>query len=224
MNYFELSKKELVFTNRILRFDKKYWDRRSAYQIKPKNETELALILIQGESYAFLRGIKSSVKENNLRAAGSLLRSLLESTANAYWITEDKTSKRASRYISLTDNFGEHLDKIKIDGLTRIPREASSWTTSSAEDRLKAFSPQAGMVWDYCSVFTHPSPAYLSLQPNVNKVLNYVIGQANTYALTTRHLMLGNGELFDDKESKFLFKLAAELLADKLPVRSNSLR
>lgn len=223
MSYAELVRKEIRFTNRILSFDRKYWDRRNGSQIAPKNETELALILIQGESYAFLRGIKSSVKENNLRAAGSLLRSLLESTANAYWITEDKTGKRATRYVATTDSFSEYLENVKANNLVRIPEAVRSWTSSSAEDRLKAFSPQAGMVWDYCSIFIHPSPTYLSLHPGAEKVLHYVIGQANTYALTARHIMLDKSELYNSKERKYLDMMAAELLLDKLSINQRTL-
>jgi hypothetical protein len=217
MNYTDHSKKELLFANRILRFDIRYWNRRSEFQIRPANETELALILIQAESHAFLRGIKSNIKDTNLRAAGSLLRSLLESTANAYWITADKTGKRALRYVSVTDNYGEYLDNLESNSQARISKEASSWTSSSAEDRLMAFSPQACMVWDYCSVFTHPSPTYMSLHRGLDKVLNYVIGQANIYALTTRHIMLDSSNVFNAHETKLLNKLAEEQLIDKMP-------
>lgn len=217
MDYHELSKRELRFTNRILKFDIRNWDRRNKNLIKPEDETQFALILIQAENHAFLRGIKSSVRETNLRAAGSLLRSLLESTANAHWIATDKTGGRASKYVAVIDNYSEYLDRVKANNLTRIAKDAGNWTTSSAEDRLKSFSPQAGMVWDYCSVFTHPSPTYMSLQPGVDKVLNFVIGQANTYALTTRHIMLDSSALFDINESELLNRMAGELLADKLP-------
>ena len=85
------------------------------------------------------------------------------------------------------------------------------------EDRIQAFSPQAGMVWDYCSAFTHPSPTYMSLHPGLDKVLDYVIGQANTYALTTRHIMLSNSILLNEREATLLAKLASIVLADKLP-------
>ena len=220
MNYGELIKKELLFTNRILRFDIRYWDRREKYLTKPKNETELALILIQAESHAFLRGVKSSIKEINLRVAGSSLRSLLESTANAHWITEDKSGKRAARYVSVIDNYSKNLDNIKLNNLARIPKNASSWTSSSAEDRLNAFSPQAGLVWDYCSVFTHPSPTYMSLHSGRDKVLNYVAGQANAYALTTRYIMLNSSNLFNREEAKWLDKVTRELLEDKAPMNA----
>jgi len=98
MDYFEHTKTEIKFTNRILSFDKRYWARREKHRLAPKDEVELALVLIQSESHAFLRGIKFSVKENNLRVAGIILRSLLESTANAYWIATDTSGKRAKKY------------------------------------------------------------------------------------------------------------------------------
>lgn len=218
MNYPDHIKKEILFTNRLLRFDLRYWKRREKFQIAPRNEMELALILIHSESHAFLRGIKSSVKENNLRVAGSVLRSLLESTANAYWISVDKTGKRAKKYFAVMDNYGDYLDNLGSNSMQRIPKDVSSWTSSSAEDRLKAFSPQAGMVWDYCSVFTHPSPTYMSLHRGAPKVLDYVIGQANTYTLTTRHIILDNCDVFNDREAKYLDSLAQELLIDKLPL------
>ena len=218
MDYHELIKKELLFTNRILGFDRRFWDKQSELQIKHCNEKELALKLIQSESHAFLRGVKSSVRESNLRAAGSLLRSILESTANTHWIILDKEGKRAERYIAVTDNFNEYLDLVKASNLKRLPEAIRDWTTSSTEDRINALSPQAGMVWDYCSVFTHPSPTYMSLHPGIDKVLHYVISQANSYALTIRYLMLQETKLFGEKEAKLLDKMAVQLLIDKLPV------
>jgi hypothetical protein len=217
MNYADHTRRELLFTNRVLRFDVRYWARREKYSIVPKDETELALLLIQAESHAFLRGIKSSVRENNLRVAGSSLRSLLESTANAYWIVTDKTGKRAKKYVAITDNYSDYLDNLEPNQMARIPKTASEWTSSSAEDRLKAFSPQALMVWDYCSAFTHPSPTYMSLHRGAPKVLNYVIGQANTYAVTNRYIMLDSPSLFNGTEAKLLNVFAQELLKDKLP-------
>lgn len=218
MDYSGHIKKEFQFTNRVLSFDRRYWKRREKYQIRPANETELALILIQAESYALLRGIKSSVKDTNLRVAGSLLRSLLESTANAYWITIDKSGKRAAKYVSVMDTYGEYLEGLKLKSDTRIPKEVSNWTKSSAEDRLNAFSPQACIVWDYCSAFTHPSPTYMSLESGKSKVLDYVIGQANTYAVTTRQIMLDNeSTMFNAREAELLNKMMVELLEDKLP-------
>lgn len=217
MNYTEHTRKELLFTSRVLRFDIRYWARREKHLIAPKNETELALLLIQAESHAFLRGIKSSVKENNLRVAGSVLRSLLESTANAYWIVTDKSGKRAKKYVAIIDNYSGYLDSLESNSMARIPKSASEWTTSSAEDRLKAFSPQALMVWDYCSAFTHPSPTYMSLHRGAPKVLDYVIGQATTYAVTNRYIMLDNGDFFNASEVKLLNSFAQELLRDKLP-------
>lgn len=217
MDYTEHTRKELLFANQILRFDIRYWERREKHQITPKDEKELALALIQSESHAFLRGIKFSVKDNNLRVAGLTLRSLLESTANAHWISADKSGKRAKKYMAVMDNYSEYLDKLGSNGMTRIPKEVSDWTTSSAEDRLKSFSPQAGMVWDYCSAFTHPSPTYMSLHRGAPKVLDYVIGQANTYALTTRHIIFDSCDVYNDQETKFLNNLAHQLLIDKLP-------
>lgn len=218
MDYTELIKQELRFANRLLGLDKRHWNRRAKLKIRPENEVELALILIQGESHSFLRGVKSSIKENNLRAGGCLLRSLLESTANAFWITQDKTGKRARRYVALIDEFDESLSNIKANKANRIPKDVSNWTTSSAEDRLKAFSPQASLVWDYCSIFIHPSPTYMSLRRGYDKVLNYVLGQANTYTLTTRHIMLDNSSAFDVGEARILNKMALELLNEKTPL------
>lgn len=174
-------------------------------------------MLIHAESNAFLRGIKSSVKENNLRVAGSALRSLLESTANAQWIVTDTSEERAKRYLAVTDNYSGHLDSLGSSSMARIPKEASSWTDSSAEDRLQAFSPQAGIVWDYCSAFTHPSPTYMSLHRGAPRVLDYVIGQANTYALTARYIMLDSCEVFSAREAKLLEALAKQALIEKSP-------
>jgi len=116
------------------------------------------------------------------------------------------------------DNYSDYLDNLRSNSMVRIPKEVSSWTTSSAEDRLKAFSPQAATVWDYCSVFIHPSPTYMSLHEGAPKVLDYVIGQANTYTLTTRHIILDNCAVFNDRETKLLNTLAEQLLIDKLPI------
>lgn len=217
MNYDDQIKKELLTTNRILAFDRRHWDRREKSQLISSNETEQAMMLIQTETYAFLRGIRSSIKEENLRAAGSLLRSLLESTANAQWILEDKSGNRASKYVAVTDNYTEYLNSVKTNNLTRIPESVRKWTTSSAEDRINAFSPQAGMAWDYCSAFTHPSPTYMSLHLGLAQVLNYVIGQANTYAFTSRYLILHMAGMYNKTESKFLDKMAVEILISKTP-------
>lgn len=216
MNYPDHTRRELLFTNRLLRFDLRYWAKREKLPVAPKNETELALELIHSESHALLRGVKSSIKEGNLRVAGSILRSLLESTANAYWISVDKTGRRAKKYVAIMDNYGDYLGKIGPSSIVRIPKDVSNWTSSSMEDRLNAFSPQAGMIWDYCSAFTHPSPTYMSFHRGVPRVLNYVIGQANTYTLTTRHIILQTCNMFDEKEVKYLNYLAQELLIDIL--------
>lgn len=214
-DYTELTRLELRQTNRILNFDIRFWRRRELLEIKQKDNLVTALNMIQSENYAYLRGIKSSVKEENLRVAGSLLRSLLESTANAHWLIEDKTGKRAGRYVDSVKEFTDYVNKtgnrvtFTIDNL---PKEASTWTTSSAEDRINLFSPQAKAVWDYCSIFTHASPSYLALHEGSDKVLNYVISQANTYALTARYLIKSSVDLYDKREKKFLDTMANELL------------
>jgi hypothetical protein len=202
---------------RILSFDKRYRNRKEALHVTQSSNIELALDMIQAENHAYLKGIHSSVKEQNLRVAGSLLRSLLESTANAHWLTQDKTGKRAKRYVQSTRAFTDYVNKtgnkatLTID---KLPREATSWTTSSAEDRINFFSPQAGIVWDYCSIFTHASPSYLALHEGLNKVLSYVISQANTYALTARLTIDDSSNVYDDREKKFLYEMSHEVLLE----------
>jgi len=210
-------KKEIKRSNRILNFDRRSWHRRDVAGVSTVNHLDLALNMIQSENYEYLRGIKASIKDKNLRVAGSLLRSLLESTANAHWLTQDKTGKRATRYIKSTEQFTEYVNKTgnkTTFTIDKLSREASTWTTSSAEDRINFFSPQAGVVWDYCSIFTHASPSYLALHQGLNKVLTYVIAQANTYALTARLIIKESSSIYNVNEKKFLDKIAREVLKD----------
>ena len=214
-DYTEQTKIELRQANRILSFDKRFWLRREMLKINPKNSLETALNMIQSENYAYLYGIKSSVREKNLRVAGSLLRSLLESTANAHWLIRDKTGKRAGKYVDSVQDFTDYVNETGNKNtftIDNLPREASTWTTSSAEDRINSFSPQAKVVWDYCSIFTHASPSYLALNEGADKVLNYVVSQANTYALTARYLIKSSTDVYDKREKKFLDTMANELL------------
>lgn len=217
MDVSERRRKDIKFTNRILGFDRRFWDRRDVAGTKPLNNLERALYMVQSENYAYLRGIKTSVREENLRVAGSLLRSLLESTSNAHWLTLDKTGKRADKYVASTNEFTDYANKTgnkQTFTIDKLPREATSWTTSSAEDRINLFSPQAGVIWDYCSIFTHASPSYLALHDGLDKVLDFVIYQANTYAVTTRHIINDSIDIYAPLEKKFLNKLADEVLAD----------
>lgn len=210
-------KQQLRRLNRILSFDRRFWDRREVEGINPNGNLERALAMIQIENYAYLRGIKSSVKEQNLRVAGSLLRSLLESTANAHWLIQDKTAKRAGKYVNSTNEFTDYVNSTgnkQTFTIDKLPREVTSWTTSSAEDRINLFSPQAGVVWDYCSIFTHASPSYSALHEGLSKVLMYVISQANTYALTVRLTFKDEVEVYNSREKKFLDTMALEVLTD----------
>jgi len=208
-------KKELKQTNQILSFDKKFLHRNKSIAKTADDNLELALAMIQSESHEYLRGIKLNVQEKNLRVAGSTLRSLLESTANAQWLVEDKSGKRASRYINSTKGFIDYVNKTgnkQTLTIEKLPKEVTSWTTSSAEDRINLFSPQAGVVWDYCSIFTHASPSYIALQDGLDKVLCYVISQANTYALTARLIIKQDSNIYDTRERKFLDSMANEML------------
>lgn len=208
---------ELKFANRLLRFDD-----RSIKRIQdskhPSNPIEAVMILMIIESHELLRGVRSGVKEENLRVAVGTLRSLLETAANIYWILQDTSGKRAEKYVRNMSSLSKYLNELGIKGTIRgirLPKNLGSWTTSSAEDRVNAFSPDAGIVWDYCSLFTHGSPTGHSLHGNLPKVLDFALGQANVYALTIRHIVCDNSRIYTQQEYGYLERIALELLKDK---------
>lgn len=212
-DYRDLIKEQLAFTNRLLRFDARSMARWGKQRVKAINELETALLLINNESHAYMRAIKDSTRDYNLRAAGSLLRSLLESTANAHWIIIDKSEERAIKYVAVAITYDNYLRSIQPGSDERIPQSTRDWTNSAVEHRLEKFSPNAGLIWDYCSAFTHPSATYMSLQDGMEKVLHFVIEQTNTYILTSRMLTATNTQLFNEKEQEYLLRLTNERLS-----------
>jgi len=174
-------------------------------------------IAVLSESHDYLKGAMGAIKGNNIRSAGSLLRSQLESAANIYWIGEDKSEKRAKKYLKTIDSLTEYMDNMSeyMKGPdTRIPLDVSRWTSSSAEDRLKFFSPQALLIWDYCSLFTHAQPSLIQyvLRSPSDKVPLFISGQVVVYALTVRHIIGEYTQLLNKKEEAQLMALTTRLM------------
>lgn len=212
--YSERKKVALNIATRIYRLDRSILQRTGERDLSKK---ESACVAIISESHDYLKASMNAVRGSHLRSAGSLLRSLLESTANLDWILADKSGKRAEKYMATTDELTEYMDsllgKVQLPN-QRIPQEPSNWTTSSAEDRIRAHSPQALMIWDFCSHFTHAKPSmiqYLSLSTN-EKVPAFISIQSVAYALTTRALIAKHTNLVSDKEQARLSSMINDLM------------
>lgn len=205
------------FAVRLLAFDRKHWNNDVEADIDNAATKDDALNILLTETHAHLRGIVACLKEDNLRSAGTLLRPILEATANASWIIDDKSNERnrAGRYIDSIKNFNEHLESLqkngKLDGI-RIPKTVLSWSESEAEHRINKFSPQAGLVWDYCSIFTHASGSYLGLHHNTDKLAAYILVQANSYAVTIRRMVAEDSKLFEKTEIVALDRMVNEMI------------
>lgn len=140
----------------------------------------------------------------------------MESTANTHWITQSNNSKRIKRYAEAPKKFQEYTKSLGVNYGDRLSQSQVSWTTSTSEDRLAEFSPQALLIWDYCSMFTHANPSYVGLYKNTDKVLDFIAGQAYTYAITARFIMSQSSSLYSKREARFLENLAEEDLKRKL--------
>lgn len=191
---------------------------RAENDVSRKGDKDKVSIAVISESHDYLRACMDAVKGNHLRSAGSLLRSLLESSANIFWIFESKSDKRAKKYLNTVETLSAHMDSLLGQMQTpdqRIPLEISSWTTSSAEDRLKAFSPLALMIWDYCSLFTHAQPSLIQylLQSKNAKVPHFIASQAIIYALTVRLFIAEETTLITVKEKERLLEMTSEIMA-----------
>lgn len=184
----------------------------------PKNQKDIVAMAVISESHDYFKSCMHAIKGGNLRSAGSLLRSLLESSANVFWIFEDNSNKRAVKYLNTIKTLSDHMDKLlgqMQKPNQRIPLEISKWTTSSAEDRLRSFSPMALMIWDYCSLFTHAQPSLIQylLESKSGKVPLFIAGQAVVYALTIRLFIADETSLITENEREKLLTMTAEVVA-----------
>jgi hypothetical protein len=216
----EILPNTLPIVRRLLRFDKDVVRRRNKENQQPNNKIEEALSFIFAENDALFEAIYKLILDNNLRSSGILLRSLLESTANAHWITSKDVEERAEKYCGTIENYTNHMADISPGLISasrdiRIPKSVTDWTDSSADDRIAHLSPYAPIIWDYLSPFTHVSPSFLShgLVPGRFLTLAYfLVDQALSYALTTRMLIVQNSQVFNEAEMRRISKLTEDYI------------
>jgi hypothetical protein len=206
---------------RVLRFDKDVVHRRNQERPPALDEVGQALSMIFAENNALFEAIYGLVRENNLRAAGILLRSLLESTANAHWITFKDSKSRASKYCHAVEAFSMYMAQIAPELIghqeqIRLLPNVAAWTTSSTEDRIKHLGPYTLFIWDYCSRFTHTGPAFYSHEDTSGKSLElvwFITNQTVSYALTARMIIAqSESGFFTKKESERLVQMSTDYL------------
>lgn len=169
------------------------------------------------ESREYLESIYALTETRSLRSAGAILRCLLESTANINWIlhNKQKTDARSKKYVASIKKYSEFTALVGKDGKIseRIPKIVAQWTRSSEETRILTFSPHAGRVYDFCSHFTHASPSSQHLYGDVDKILYFIVSQANVYFITSRALINYHTSFFTETESLHIQKVSIQMSA-----------
>lgn len=154
--------------------------------------------LMGGEYYtAALR----DAKDGMLFSASGSARTFMEIVADMYHIHHDpkKQDARAKKYVDSLDSFREEIlkaaDAVEKGTMVRI-KQINPWTSTTIEDRMRAFGDAALGMYDYLSYPAHGNPAMVTfyrIEPLKEGLRITVTAAALQMMLSVLHIALKEG-------------------------------